>query len=261
MAARSWSPRPAMAVAVANCCVMLVSGSGTPRRSPSSNMSLKSFKKIDLHLRVEAAGSPCSGPRTSTIFDAPALSLRYFNQHARCQTAFGAEDERLCKRRGVEPDQQICRGEPSRARPCRHRQRSEFLCNRVEDRLAGLGPRAVTGDKDRAIAALNHCTGPAHRRVEKPKPLGRRGLAETPRQLWRDGAHLNHSAVLRRGLDQARRAEDRGLDAFERRQDLERRRQLLLRPRQCSPLRSVPGLEALLPVRGGCHRLRPRSHP
>src|SRR4030095_2447460 len=74
--ARSSPPRPAATVAVQSCCVRLVSGSATPSRCPSSSMSRRSFRKRSSFIWGSKRRSTMSGPRTSTIFDAPALSFR-----------------------------------------------------------------------------------------------------------------------------------------------------------------------------------------
>ena len=150
---------------------------------PFFQHELKVFQeKIDLHLRVEAMAHHKRAAHVDHLRGGGAL-FENFNQHARRQTRFCPEDERLCQRRSVEPDQQVCR----KLRDRGHAdipQVVSFLCDRVEDRLACIGPPTVTRDKNRAVAPLDHRTGAAHRRVEKPKRLGGRGIAETASQIW-----------------------------------------------------------------------------
>src|SRR6478672_312341 len=136
------------------------------------------------------------------------------------QTAFRCEHKRFGQRGGVEPDKEI---------GCELRQRSHtdsthidrLLCNRVENRLTAIRLLALARDKDRTVAALDHCARSAHRRIQKSEPFGCGGCAETTRQLRGNRAHLDQRAIERRCSDQSSRADDGFLDALKRRQNYE----------------------------------------
>lgn len=123
------------------------------------------------------------------------------------EAALRAEHEGFGQRGGVESHQKV-RRELRQRRAADRSHAGRPLRDGGEDGPTRVDERRVAAREDRAIAALDHGAGPAHRRVEEANPRRASRLGEAARQGRRDRAHLDQGSGAREDLQEPARTED-----------------------------------------------------